>query len=177
MQWTADPQAGFSTNPHTWLPIPPGHATLNVAAESEDPSSSLNWYKRLIALRRSNEALRQGRLIMLDRTNPNVLSYLRRARDGQGVVVVLNFTAEPQTASLDLAGMHVAGHEFATLLTDTPSLLSVSAAATGSPVGAGTAAAAGRALGAVGAAGAARDAGAQRTVTLRPFSTWIAAVQ
>jgi len=164
MQWTADPQAGFSSNPHTWLPIPPGHATVNVAAESDDPSSSLNWYKRLIALRRSNEPLRQGRLTMLDRTNPNVLSYLRRAPDGQGVVVVLNFTAQAQTVSLDLAGMGVAGHEFATLLTDTPSLLSVSAAG-----------AEGGAAGARSAAGT--TAGATRTVTLRPFSTWIAAVR
>jgi alpha-glucosidase len=183
MQWTADPQAGFSTNPHTWLPIPPGHATLNVAAESEDPSSSLNWYKRLIALRRSNEALRDGRLTMLDRTNPNVLSYLRATRDGRGVVVVLNFTAEPQTVSLDLAGRRVAGHEFATLLTDTPSLLSVDAVSAESAVGAGRAAgtvgaaAAVGAAGAKGAAGTISAVGATRTVTLRPFSTWIAAVR
>ncbi len=37
MQWTAGPQAGFSTNPHTWLPIPPTYKTINVAVESKDP--------------------------------------------------------------------------------------------------------------------------------------------
>ena len=31
MQWTAGPQAGFSTNPNTWLPIPSNYKTINVA--------------------------------------------------------------------------------------------------------------------------------------------------
>ncbi len=40
MQWTPGPQAGFSTNPHTWLPIPPSYKTINVAVESKDPNSA-----------------------------------------------------------------------------------------------------------------------------------------
>ena len=32
-----DPQAGFSTNPNTWLPIPPNYKTINVQAESPIP--------------------------------------------------------------------------------------------------------------------------------------------
>jgi alpha-glucosidase len=126
MQWTAGAQAGFSSNPKTWLPIPPGHRAVNVESESLDPDSSLHWYERLMALRRSNSALRQGRMIMLDRTNPSVLSYVRAARSGAGVLVVLNLTAQPQSISLDLAGAGVAGHAVATLLTDAPSLQAAS---------------------------------------------------
>ncbi len=40
MQWTPGPQAGFSTNPHTWLPIPPSYKTINVAVESKTPARS-----------------------------------------------------------------------------------------------------------------------------------------
>ncbi len=46
MQWTAGPQAGFSTNSHTWLPIPADAKTINVATETADPNSLLNWNKQ-----------------------------------------------------------------------------------------------------------------------------------
>jgi alpha-glucosidase len=122
MQWTAGPQAGFSTNPHTWLPIPPSYKTVNVAAESKDPQSQLEWFEKLIALRRSNAALHSGKLTMVDATNPSVLSYVRSTGGGAAVVVAQNFTAEPQTVSLDLAGTGVAGGKVHTLLTDDASL-------------------------------------------------------
>ena len=68
MQWDAsNAQAGFSTNPRTWLPVTPDYRTVNVQSEPADPESLLNWYRRLIALRRSNAALRSGRTVMLDR--------------------------------------------------------------------------------------------------------------
>lgn len=57
MQWTPGPQAGFSVNPHTWLPIPPEYKTINVQTESSKPDSLLEWSKLLISLRRSNSAL------------------------------------------------------------------------------------------------------------------------
>src|SRR2546423_4978905 len=69
MQWdTSNAQAGFSTNPRTWLPVPPDYRTLNVQTESADPDSLLNWHRRLIALRRSHSALRHGRTGMLDQS-------------------------------------------------------------------------------------------------------------
>ena len=119
MQWTAGPQAGFSTNPHTWLPIPPSYKAVNVAVESKDPSSQLEWFKKLTALRRDNPALHNGGITMLDPTNPNVLSYLRSTGSGASVVVAHNFTAQPQTISLDVQGSKV--H---TLATTDPALAS-----------------------------------------------------
>jgi alpha-glucosidase len=122
MQWTAGPQAGFSTNPHTWLPIPPNYKTINVAVESKEPESQLEWFEKLTALRRSNAALHSGKLTMLDATNPSVLSYVRFTGSGAAVVVAQNFTADPQTISLDLAGTGVSGSKVHTLLTDDTSL-------------------------------------------------------
>ena len=125
MQWNASKDAGFSTAAATWLPIPPDYTTINVKAEEADPNSLLDWYKKLIELRRTNPALRNGQLQMLDPTNPNVLSYLRKGPPGlPSVVVSLNFTAQPQTVSLDLAGTGIAGVNIITLMTDDASLQS-----------------------------------------------------
>src|SRR5262249_13191397 len=87
MQWEAsNAQAGFSTNPHTWLPVTADYPRVNVAKESADPDSLLNWYRRLLALRRSNEALRNGRMVMLDGADASVLSYARVSASGETVI-------------------------------------------------------------------------------------------
>jgi alpha-glucosidase len=125
MQWTAGPQAGFSTNPNTWLPIPPSYKTINVAVESKDPNSELEWFKQLIALRRDVPALRDGGMTMLNTDNASVLSYVRSTGSGRAVVVAMNFTATPQTLTIHLAGSGVAGTTVKTLATDDPSLKSI----------------------------------------------------
>jgi alpha-glucosidase len=111
MQWDVSPQAGFSSNPHTWLPVTPNYPTVNVASESADPNSLLNWHRRLIALRRTHAALRQGRLVMLDRDNGSVLTYERVSPQGHAVLVTLNMSATPQSVTLDfkLPGVKSAG--------------------------------------------------------------------
>ena len=124
MQWDAtNPQAGFSTNAKTWLPVPANYVTLNVASEQADPTSMLNWYKQLIAMRRTNPALRDGGIIMLDISNPNVLSYLRTAPAGKPAVLVsLNMSADSQTISLDLTKSGAKSDTVKTLLASDPSL-------------------------------------------------------
>jgi alpha-glucosidase len=126
MQWTAGPQAGFSTNPHTWLPIPPNYTTINVAVESRAPGSQLNWFEQLIALRRDIPALHSGTQTMLDTTNPDVLSYVRSTGSGPAVVVAMNFTAESKTITLDLSAAGVTGKTVKTLAADDDSLKSTS---------------------------------------------------
>jgi alpha-glucosidase len=100
MQWNSSTAAGFSTNPHTWLPVASDYKQVNVAAESNDPNSMLNWYKKLIALRRSNPALHDGSMKMLDAGNDQIIAWTRTAPDGKVVVVACSFTAQPQTVSL-----------------------------------------------------------------------------
>jgi alpha-glucosidase len=108
MQWTAGAQAGFSTDANTWLPIPPSAGSTNVQTERVDPNSLLNWYKTLIALRRSNPAIKYGGLIMVDETNANVLSFVRTAPAGaKPVLVVMNMTPAAQTAVVNLASAGV----------------------------------------------------------------------
>ncbi len=117
MQWdTSNAQAGFSSNPHTWLPVPASYRTVNVATELAEPGSLLNWHRRLIALRRSNAALRDGRLVMLDPENPRVLSYARVAADGSAVVVMLNMSDTTQRVALGLSGAGLAATRLVPLL-------------------------------------------------------------
>jgi alpha-glucosidase len=117
MQWdTSNAQAGFSSNPKTWLPVPANYRTINVKSELADPASILNWHRRLIALRRTRSALRDGRVVMLDAGNPSVLSYARVAADGAAVVVSLNMSGVTQKVSLGLKAAGVNGSRLTTLL-------------------------------------------------------------
>ena len=99
MQWDDTANAGFDKSAKTWLPVAPNYKTVNVAAEAADPDSMLNWYRKLIALRRSDPALIEGSYRALDGTNANVLSYAREAF-GRTVVVSLNMTSAKQTVRL-----------------------------------------------------------------------------
>src|SRR5438309_6530659 len=117
MQWdTSNAQAGFSTNPRTWLPVPPDYRTVNVQTESADPQSLLNWHRRLIALRRSNSALRNGRTVMLDQSNVSVLTYARVGAHGETILVSLNMSPRPQTITLSAQAAGLSGTRYRTLL-------------------------------------------------------------
>jgi alpha-glucosidase len=122
MQWSDSKDAGFSTADTTWLPIAPNYTTVNVKTEEGDSDSLLNWNKKLIAMRKDDPTLRDGRQVMLDKTNPSVLSYIRGAVGGHpAIVVALNFTGEEQTISLD-PGAGGSGKTVSTIMTDAPSL-------------------------------------------------------
>ena len=104
MQWDTTKNSGFSSADHMWLPLPPSADEYNVSVESRDPNSILSFYKRLLAMRQSEPALRDGSYLSLDHDNPYLLVYLRRnPGDGNSILVVLNMSAEPRTVKLDLA--------------------------------------------------------------------------
>jgi alpha-glucosidase len=100
MQWDRSKNAGFTTGT-PWLPIPPTYKTHNVAAESKDPNSVLQFYKQVLKLRHTNQALLYGTYTAINEDDPNVLSYLR-VYNGQGVVVVLNMSNVPRNVTLPL---------------------------------------------------------------------------
>jgi alpha-glucosidase len=100
MQWNDSPNAGFTTG-KPWLPVPPTYKTHNVADELKDPNSILQFYKRVLQLRHTDEALLYGNYTAINKGDPNVLSYLRIYK-GQGVVVSLNMSKTPQKIMLQL---------------------------------------------------------------------------
>ena len=123
MQWSNTKNAGFSTAAKTWLPVAPDYPTVNVQTEQGEPKSLLHWYESLIEMRRDNPTLRDGEQVMINNDNPSVLSYVRKGVGGNpAVVVALNFTASPQTISLDTRSAGISGSIVKTVLTDVPSL-------------------------------------------------------
>ena len=91
MQWSAGTGVGFTTGT-PWEAPQPDSMTTTVAAQDADPGSLLNLYRRLIHLRKGNEALATGRLMPLSTSSPQVAAYLRRAGD-RVVLVVANLGA------------------------------------------------------------------------------------
>ncbi len=129
MQWDNTQNAGF-TSGTPWLPVPDSYKTHNVASESKDPNSVLNFYKRLLALRRASEALLDGRYISLNQNDPNVLAYLRDYKGNGGeetVLVVLNMSANDESVQLDLASTGVRAVKREALLTSLTAQPSASA--------------------------------------------------
>jgi alpha-glucosidase len=108
MQWDASAEAGFTTAVKPWLPVPPSAAQYNVAAERRDPASIYNTYKRLLALRKSDQALRDGSYEAVNVTDPSVFAFLRRSSD-ETVLVALNMSSAAHTVTYHLAGSGVRG--------------------------------------------------------------------
>ncbi len=113
MQWNTSTNAGFSTA-KPWNAVDPNYKTYTVETEKKDPNSILNWYQKVIALRKSNRALLDGNYVALNESDPNVLSYLRSYK-GENVLVVLNMSGSPQKAKFDLSGQGVKGTSGTTL--------------------------------------------------------------
>ncbi len=91
MQWSAGTYAGFSAW-KSWLPVDSSYRTRNVEDESRQPGSLLNWYRRLLRLRRASAALNSGDFREMTGVPKGVFAYTRRA-GAEEVAVYLNFTA------------------------------------------------------------------------------------
>ena len=94
MQWTSGPQAGFTTGT-PWLPVNENYKTVNAEAALADPDSTFHYYRKLIALRKEYDIFRDGWFKLLDAENEKVFAYTRDM-EGKHMLVVCNFTAEPQ---------------------------------------------------------------------------------
>ena len=101
MQWNDSPNAGFSIN-KPWLPVPASYQSHNVATESSDPNSILNFYKQVLKLRHTDRALVEGNYVALNPDDPNVMSYLRSYKDN-AALIVLNMSSSPQKVTIDLS--------------------------------------------------------------------------
>jgi maltose alpha-D-glucosyltransferase/alpha-amylase len=107
MQWSPDRNAGFSKADPQRLYLPPimdplyGYEAVNVESQARDPSSLLNWMRRLIAVRRSHRAFGRGTIEFLRPGNRKILAYLRRL-DDEVILCVANLSRSAQPVELDL---------------------------------------------------------------------------
>src|SRR5881296_1751780 len=84
MQWSAGRGLG-STSGTAWESAQPDWMAVNVALEDTDPGSLLNLYRKLVHLRRQNDALAAGTLVPLSASSPQVAAYVRRSGGGDHV--------------------------------------------------------------------------------------------
>ncbi|CAN5436656.1 alpha-amylase family glycosyl hydrolase [soil metagenome] len=115
MQWNAAENAGFTTAAKAWLPSPDSYKTHNVVAEEADKNSVLNFYKELIRLRRTEDALINGDYKAVDDQNKDVLSYVRRG-EKKSILVALNMSPESKTVQYDLKPFGINSTSAKTLL-------------------------------------------------------------
>lgn len=76
MQWDDSENAGF-TDGTPWIGIHGDYKKQNVATQLKDEDSILNFYKRLIRLRKENEAFIYGDIKILDKNRKDVFTYIR----------------------------------------------------------------------------------------------------
>lgn len=92
IQWNNDANAGFTTG-KPWLKVNPNFVTVNVEAQEKDINSPLNYFRKLIQIRKNNPVLIYGKYTLLDKENPSVFAYTREL-EGKKMLVLLNFTSK-----------------------------------------------------------------------------------
>ena len=100
MQWSAEANAGFTTGT-PWLGMSRNWETINVEAEENDPHSILQYYRRLVRLRKEYPIISDGDIRFLETGNEKVLAY-ERTLDGQTLTVLTNYSGESEPVAADL---------------------------------------------------------------------------
>ena len=99
MQWSTEPNAGFTSHSKPVLPIisdgPYGFRQLNVAAQRRDPDSFLNWMERLIRMRKEMPEIGWGDFSFVPIRTPGVLVMEYTWRNNS-VLCIHNLAAEPR---------------------------------------------------------------------------------
>ena len=122
MQWSPEENAGFTTG-KPWLTVNPNYKTLNAEAQQEDPDSVLNYYKRMISLRRDNPGLIYGTYDLVLEDHEQIFAYSRTHGNEQYLVLCnmsdrsAEFDHLPKaitSANLMLANHNVEAHTLTT---------------------------------------------------------------
>ena len=92
MQWSADPQAGFTTGT-PWIKVVDNYPMINVESQQKNSNSLLNHYKKLISLRCKSEyknIIVYGDYTLLAESHEAVYAYIRHFEERK-LLIVCNF--------------------------------------------------------------------------------------
>ncbi len=92
MQWRGKKYAGFSEQT-PWISIPSNYKEINVEAEEQNPDSVLNYYRKLIRLRKEYPVIQEGSIDFLCQDQEGIFAY-ERVLGKQRLVVYHNLTEE-----------------------------------------------------------------------------------
>ncbi|AQW22786.1 glycoside hydrolase family 13 protein [Clostridium perfringens] len=92
MQWNSSKNAGFTCG-KPWIGVNENYKTINVEVEERDENSVLNFYKKLIKLKKSNEALIYGVYDLILEEDENIFAYTRTLNN-EKFLIMANLTGE-----------------------------------------------------------------------------------
>jgi maltose alpha-D-glucosyltransferase/alpha-amylase len=105
MQWSTEPNAGFSTAKATVRPVvesgPFAFPLVNAADQRGDPESMLNWTERMIRMRKECPELGWGDFTVVDTGLRGVLGLLTTWRNN-AILTLHNFSGDSVTARFSL---------------------------------------------------------------------------
>ena len=101
MQWTSGENGGF-TKGTPWLKVNPLFKDVNVEAQEQDPDSVLNYYRKLVALRKSDElkeVFTYGEFLPEYENVDGVMAFYRKD-ESKCILVAANFEKDAATIKL-----------------------------------------------------------------------------
>lgn len=104
MQWSTEPQAGFTTSAKPEKPVidkgPFGYEYVNVAEQHRDPDSFMNWMERIIRMRKEVPEIGWGDYALVDTHDPSVLA-IRYDWLNNSVLILHNLSQSPKEVRLN----------------------------------------------------------------------------
>lgn len=106
MQWSSDINGGFSKGT-PWIESIKNYEKINVENQINDENSVLNYYRKLIALRKEYKVIALGKTIPLLEDNKNIYMF-KRESENEELLVITNFYGTKCELELDF---EVEGYE------------------------------------------------------------------
>lgn len=102
MQWNTQKNAGFTTGT-PWLKVNDNYTEINMETQDADPDSVLNYYRKLIALRKSpayKEVFTYGEFMPVYQNTCSVMAYYRK-NEKKRILITANFGKEAVSLTLE----------------------------------------------------------------------------
>lgn len=98
-QWDSTAHAGFTTG-KPWLKVNSNNKDINAASEEKNPDSPLNYFRKMVQVRKENPVLVYGDYTLLKPENEKMYTYIRE-NDTSKMLVLLNFSSEEASIKLE----------------------------------------------------------------------------
>ncbi|UZJ77429.1 glycoside hydrolase family 13 protein [Fictibacillus sp. KU28468] len=116
MQWKDAENGGFSEGT-PWISVNPNYPEINVVQQLADENSILNFYKKLIQLRKEHSIIVYGTYDLVLDGHPDVYAYTRTL-DNEKLTVLCNFSSQctqvelPESLKDDKAVLLISNYEY-----------------------------------------------------------------
>ena len=121
MQWSAEPNAGFTKSKKPITPVISegafGFSHVNAAHQRRDPNSLLNWTERIVRMRKEVPEIGWGDFEILDTKDPAVLA-IRYDWRNNSALFVHSFAGTPREVSFRVGLTEGAGEVLVNLLSE-----------------------------------------------------------